>query len=255
MKTVSFDQAVSALRAVGLQQGDGVLVHSAIQYLGQPQGGAALYWRALQEILGSDGTVAVPTFNFQFANRKPYDPASSPSIGMGSFSEYVRCQPGAVRTSHPMQSLAVVGKHANDLASRDTPSAFDPGSAFDRLLELDFKVMLLGADIYVVSLIHYSEQRAQVPYRYWKEFSGQVLSSDGWQKRTCCMFVRDLELNPQLDLSPLEKCLRAAGEWREQPLNYGRIALFRARAFTRAADELLAEDPWSLVRLADEDPT
>jgi aminoglycoside N3'-acetyltransferase len=251
MKTVTSNQVARALQAVGLQRGDTVLVHSAIQYLGQPIGGTALYWRALQEILGPESTVAVPAFNFQFANGKPYDPASSPSIGMGSFAEYVRCLPGAPRTSHPMQSLAAVGKYAADLASRDTPSAFDPGSAFERLLNVDARILLLGADIYAVSLVHYSEQRAEVPYRYWKEFSGQVLTVDGWQERTYRMFVRDLELNPRLDLSPIERLLKMAGDWKEEKLNYGRIALFNARAFVRAADELLAEDPWCLVVLPD----
>ena len=247
MKTVGLDQVIQALRAVGLRQGDGVLVHSAIQYLGRPQGGAAIYWQALQAVLGPQGTVAVPAFNFQFASGKPYDPATSPSIGMGAFAEYIRCLPDALRTPHPMQSLAVIGKHATDLVSRDTLSAFDPRSAFEILLELDFRILLLGADIYSVSLVHYSEQRAAVPYRYWKEFSGRVLTSEGWRERTCNMFVRDLELNPRLDLSPVEKRLRSEGDWNEQPLNYGRIALFSARAFTRAADALLAEDPWSLV--------
>lgn len=249
MKTVTYDQVARALQAVGLHQGDAVLVHSAIQYLGRPTGGSALYWDALKDILWPDGTVAVPAFNFQFASGKPYDPASSPSIGMGSFAEYVRCLPGALRTTHPMQSMAVMGKYAADLASRDTLSAFDPDSAFERLLELDARVLLLGADIYAVSLVHYSEQRAEVPYRYWKEFSGRVLTADGWQERTCRMFVRDLELNPHLNLSPIEKRLKMVGEWKEEKLNYGRVALFSARAFVRAADALLAEDPWCLVVL------
>jgi len=251
LKTVSFEQVDHVLRAVGLRWGDVVLVHSAIQYLGQPTGGTAQYWQALQDIVGPEGTIAVPAYNFQFASGKPYDPASTPTIGMGSFAEYVRCLPGALRTPHPMQSMAVVGRYAVDLASRDTPSAFDPGSAFDRLLELDSRILLLGADIYAVSLVHYSEQRAQVPYRYWKEFSGQVLTTDGWQERICRMFVRDLELNPCLDLSPIEKRLKQTGEWKEEELNYGRVALFSARTFVRAADELLAEDPWCLVVLPD----
>ena len=37
------------------------------------------------------------------------DPASTPSVDMGVFSELVRQQPAALRTTHPMQSLAVLG--------------------------------------------------------------------------------------------------------------------------------------------------
>ncbi len=253
MKTVNCDQISRALHELGLGKGDGVLVHSAIQYLGQPEKGVAVYWEALREATRPEGTIAVPAFSFEFAGGKPYDPLSTPSVGMGSFTEYVRCLPGAVRTLHPMQSMAVIGKYARDIASRDTLSAFDAGSAFERLLDLDFWVVLLGADIYSVSLVHYSEQRATVPYRYWKEFSGQVLTRNGWQARTCRMFVRDLELNPRLDLSPVEQRLREKDEWRETPLNYGRIAIFRARAFIKATDELLEKDLWSLVVLPSQD--
>ena len=156
-------------------------MHSAIQYLGRPTstqdypaGGVGLYLDAIRSVIGPKGTICVPTFNFGFANGEPYDPQNTPSKGMGAFSEYVRQQPGARRTTHPMQSIAILGDKADDLAGRDTASAFDPGSAFERMLELDFKLLLLGADISASSIYHISEQRNQVPYRYWKDFSGQV---------------------------------------------------------------------------------
>jgi aminoglycoside 3-N-acetyltransferase len=141
----------------------------------------------------------------------------------------------------------VVGHYADDLAGRDTLSAFDPASAFERMLELDFKLLLLGANIQAVSMLHYSEQRANVPYRYWKDFTGQIYTSHGWQTRTYRMFVRDLELNPQIQLHAVEDVLKVRGQWRSVPLTYGEIALCHLTDFVTAADELLADDPWSLV--------
>ena len=130
---------------------------------------------------------------------------------MGVFSEFIRqVLPGARRTPHPMQSLAVLGHYATDLTNRDTLSAFDPGSAFERMLELDFKLLLLGADARAVSMFHYCEQRAKVPYRYWKDFTGEVITSTGWQTRTYRMFVRDLEIKPQLTLDPVVEDLEGA---------------------------------------------
>ncbi len=120
------------------------------------------------------GTLVVPTFNFSFARGESYDPKVTPCEGMGAFSEYIRQHPKALRTPHPMQSLAIIGHSAEDLSGRDTASAFDPGSAFERMLELDFRLLLLGADIQAVSMVHYSEQRAAVPYRYWKDFTGKI---------------------------------------------------------------------------------
>ncbi|NLG71375.1 MAG: AAC(3) family N-acetyltransferase [Chloroflexi bacterium] len=256
MNEVTQQQISALLRELGIGPGDRLIVHSAVQFLGRPVGGAGIYLQALLSVLNGEpganeqlvqGALAVPTFNFGFARGEPYDPEVTPSEGMGVFSELVRRHPGARRSMHPMQSLAVLGPDAADITGRDTPSAFDPGSAFERLLDLDFKLLLLGASVQAVSIIHYSEQRARVPYRYWKEFTGQVKTPAGWQQRTYRMFVRDLEINPQLDLRPVQQALQASGKWEMRPLNYGRVCTCRLRDFVDAADRLLEKDPWALV--------
>jgi aminoglycoside 3-N-acetyltransferase len=262
MKSITPAEILAAFHKLGLQAGDYLLVHSAIQYLGRPEGGVGIYFNALCEILNIPsplyslpstslsslkGTLAVPAFNFAFARGEPYDPQNTPSTGMGVFSEYVRLQPGVRRTSHPMQSLAVIGSAAQDIASLDTPGAFDDGSAFERLLQLDCKILLLGADIDAISMLHYSEQRARVPYRYWKEFRGLVNTSTGWQERTYRMYVRDLDLDPRLTLKPVKDMLENQGQLKSMPLNYGTISVLKARDFVAAVDACLARDPWALV--------
>ena len=271
MQEVTRDQLVAVLKELGIRQGDGLLVHSALQFLGAPQDGVATYLHALASVLNinlidqdvmlseakhleakhrkiiATGTLVVPAFNFAFTRGEPYDPQTAPSQDMGVFSEYIRQQPGALRTPHPMQSLAILGAHAADLASRDTLSAFDPGSSFERMLELDFKILLLGADVQAISLLHYCEQRANVPYRYWKDFQGQARSRDGWQTRTYRMFVRDLRIDPRIDLHPVQAVLEGRKQWFSTPLNYGRIALCRMADFVTAVDEFLAANPWTLV--------
>lgn len=247
MREVTQAQVVDCLVRLGIQPADGLLVHSAVQFLGKPSGGVGLYLEAIQQVTGPQGTVAVPTFNFDFAQGAPYDPAATPSKGMGAFSEYVRQHPQARRTAHPMQSLAIIGYYAGDLAGRDTLSAFDPGSAFERMLELDFKLLLLGAHASAISMFHYCEHRANVPYRYWKDFPGQVRTPSGWQPRKYRMFVRDLDLNPQLTLDPVVAYMQARQEWRSLPLNYGTLTVCKLSHFVAAVDKFLAEDPWSLV--------
>ena len=264
MKAVDLAQALAALKAAGVQPGDGLLLHSAIQFLGLPVGGAGLYYQALWAVLEDQpgegsapqplekGTIAAPAFNFAFARGEAYHPQSTPSQGMGAFSEYLRQLPFALRTPHPLQSLTVIGRHAADLASRDTPSAFDPGSAFERLLELDFKLLLLGADIQAVSMLHYSEQRCAVPYRYWKDFSGPYRTQHGWETRKYRMFARDLSIDPQgggprIELYPVQAVLQQRGLWQSTTLNYGQVATCRLRDFVAVVDEFLNADPWSLV--------
>ncbi len=277
MQTVTRHQVISILEALGVRRGDGLLVHSALQFLGRPEGGVGMYYDALCTVLGIEigqkrqvagranpvaqpsalacGTIAVPAFNFAFTRGEAFDRRETPSQGMGAFSEYVRQRPDALRTPHPIQSLAVVGLHAADLAGRDTPSAFDPGSAFERMLELGFQLLLLGAEIQAVSMVHYSEQRARVPYRYWKDFSGRVRvdppNDDSgiawWERRSYRMFARDLDLDPRLNLSPIQNLLQERRQWASLPLNYGRISLCRLVDFVKASDQLLAVDPWVLV--------
>lgn len=247
MDKVSQHQVVETLTALDISPGDSLLVHSAIQFLGLPVGGPGMFLQAIQSVIGSEGTIAVPTFNFAFARGEDYDPLSVPSDGMGSFSEYVRQHPDSLRTTHPMQSLAVIGKHAQDLAERDTPSAFDEGSAYDQMIKSNFKLLLLGTDIQAASIAHYSEQRAQVPYRYWKDFSGRIRTNDTWETRTYRMFVRDMDLDPRLTGQPVQTLLEQRGQWTQVALNYGQVSACNITDFIAIMDEILEEDPWALV--------
>ena len=161
----------------------------------------------------------------------------------------MRQQPEARRTPHPMQSLAVVGRYAADLAGRDTPSAFDPGSAFERMLELDFKLLLLGADIQAVSMLHYSEQRADVPYRYWKDFTGQVrhAAMAGRRAPTACLCATWSSIR-SLTLDPVQRRpggARAMAQRRRSTTGRSPAAAWQI-SWLRPTS-CLAQDPWSLV--------
>lgn len=308
MRKIYYSELIQILESLRIQTGDSLLVHSALQFLGQPEydptppgddfsgvsdgstgstgstlshlshlpqrpsPGVRMYFDAICQVIqckegstrssspfestlppGStllhlpQGTLAVPAFNFGFARGECYDSRSTPSQGMGTFSEFIRQLPEMQRTSHPMQSLAVIGKWAADLVGRDTASAFDTESAFERLLELDSKLLLLGADIQAVSMVHYSEQRAQVPYRLWKEFTGPVNTKHGQVIKTYQMFVRDMAIDPKLDLAPIQNELEKRGLWHSVTVNYGKISSCLLNDFVRITDELLHADPWVLV--------
>ena len=247
MNEVTRDLVAESLRRVGIGPGDGVLVHAAIQYLGRPVGGVGLYWEAFQEVLGETGTVAVPTFDFGFARGIPFDRANTPSEKMGVFAEYLRGLPEARRSPHPLQSVTAVGRHAEDLAGRDTPSAFDKASAFDRMLDLDFTMVLLGASIQVASIVHYSEQKQRVPYRHWKDFRGMVIENGVTKDAVYRMYARDLDLDPRMDFAPVQKRLELDGLWVETKLNYGAVGACALKDVEAAAEALLGEDPWALV--------
>jgi len=243
LKVLTRETLTSSLNKIGIVEGDQLLIHSAIQFLGKPEGGIEMIYQSLQSLLTPTGTIVVPTFNFDFSISAEFSTQNTPSKGMGVFSELIRRLPNSSRTSHPLQSIAAVGYHANDLSIRDTPCAFDEGSAFEHMLDLDFNCLLLGANINACSIIHFSEQRANVPYRYWKNFSGLV---DG-KYATYRMFVRDLELNPLLDLNLVKARLVDQKLWNEVHLNYGTLSKFKLKDFRISADELLSKDPFCLL--------
>lgn len=251
MLRVNRTQVATALKTVGIKHGDGVMIHSSTQFLGIPDGGIGMYYEVIDEMLGlqsNEGTLVVPTFTFGFAHGETFDQSQSPSDQMGAFSEYVRLLPDSRRSMHPMHSVAVVGRYSEELTRIDTLGAFDPGSVFERMVDLDFKLLLLGADVYYTTMIHYCERRAKVPYRYWKNIHGEVrLTAQPPVKRTYRMFARDLDLNPDVNATPVKVELEKRGQWFSIDLNYGKIASCRFQNFVAAAEDLLARDPWVLV--------
>jgi len=252
MLEVNQAQLLEKLAEVGVRAGDGLLVHSALHVLGRPEGGMDMYLDALKDAVGIRqnppiGTLVVPTFNFAFARGEDYHPDEAPAEKMGAFSELFRQQPAARRTRHTMQSFAAIGADADMLAGLDTPSAFDDGSAVDHMVRNDYKLLLLGADIQAASILHYSEQRVTVPYRYWKAFSGKVWHEGAWQTMTYKMYARDLEIDARLEIYEIETVLRQQDQWSSVDLNYGKISLVSLADFVEVTSRLLEEDPWRWV--------
>ncbi|MDQ3787821.1 MAG: AAC(3) family N-acetyltransferase, partial [Actinomycetota bacterium] len=107
------------LTALGLSTGDTVLVHSSMKAIGWVPGGQVAVVQALLDALGADGTLVVPTqtgwnSDPKLWTRPPvpedwwptirehmpaFDPAITPSRGIGAVAESVRTWPGAVRSN------------------------------------------------------------------------------------------------------------------------------------------------------------
>jgi aminoglycoside N3'-acetyltransferase len=252
LETYRPDQLREALRGVGVLAGATVLVHSSLLHLGVLEGVGhkdvpRRICEIFLEILAEEGTLVVPTFSFAFCSGEPFDRRASPSESMGAFSEFVRSRPEARRSPHPMQSLAAIGAKASFICERDTAGAFDHGSPFDALVDLNARVVLLGATVQAVSLVHHAEQREEVPYRYWKEFSGTWRDRGVEEERTYRMFVRDLSLDPQLRLAPIEDELASRGLLSAVPVGGGTVSGFDARDFVGIARQRLRDDPLALL--------
>jgi aminoglycoside N3'-acetyltransferase len=252
MQSYTTEQLRTALEALGIEQGTTLLVHSSLLHLGRTDGRRpaevpASIFDLLFEMVGREGTVVVPTFTFAFCRGTPFDRQRSPSENMGVFSEYVRTHPAALRSAHPMQSVSALGRSAELICTPDTISSFSDGGPFDVLLRLDAQVLLLGATMQAVSLVHYAEEREHVPYRYWKDFCGEWKDREILEQRTYRMFVRDLQRDPRLNLSVLHRELDDMGAIKSVAVGGGRVELFSAGSFVETARKQLAADPLILV--------
>ncbi|MEB3204369.1 MAG: AAC(3) family N-acetyltransferase [Candidatus Sericytochromatia bacterium] len=250
MRRVSGAQVAEALDNLGLGAGDHVMVHSSILPFGLPEAGVATFLGPLLAAVGPRGTIVAPTFTFGFIRTGVYDVADTPSVGMGTLAEAIRRHPSSHRSRHPIQSISAIGAMARELSSLETPSAYGPGSAFERLVEQDFRILLLGAAPNHISVSHLSEERAKVPYRFAKTVEGvaRLASGEAPKSGKWSFYARylDIDIFPAREDEVVER-LVAAGSWRTAELQGVPVQLGSSRAFCSNIDAELAADPYWLL--------
>ena len=156
----SFSRAdiAAGLRRLGLGEGDLVYVHSSLSSLGWVEGGPHAVVEAFLDVIGSQGTLMVPTFTF--SGTDTFDVRNTPSK-TGAITEAIRRHPGAVRSWHPTHAPCAVGPLAEWLvAEHILCGPLDIGSPEDRMAKLGGWILLLGVDHRVNSTVHVGEAYA-----------------------------------------------------------------------------------------------
>jgi aminoglycoside 3-N-acetyltransferase len=129
--TAALTQAdiTAGLRQLGLQAGDGVMVHSSLKSFGNVEGGPQTVIAALMEVLTSEGTLLLPSFNngaafetgpffgkasetaVQDLGHGYYDSTATPTTN-GAIPDCFWRLPGVQRSLDPTHAFAAWGKHA-----------------------------------------------------------------------------------------------------------------------------------------------
>lgn len=240
-----------ALEEVGLAAGDHVFVQSSVATFGQVQNPLPTFQNAFQRVLGADGTLAVPTFNFGFTRGENFDLYET-EAETGVFAEHIRTLPGAKRSQHPpFHSVAAIGKHAETLARARGNSSFDRDSVFGKMYDLDFKVCMFGTSLRHNTFFHYVEEQAGVPYRFFKTFTATVTSPAGKETRSYDYFARFPEPAIATDFHGIGEQLLAEFDGRKTTVGNGPIYLFPARAFVDMLSSCLSQSPDFLVAESD----
>jgi len=183
MNWITRSRLADDLARLGISDGDVVMVHAGMRSVGPLLGGPDLLIVALLDAIGESGTVMAYT-DWESGVRHltrddspesvpqevldelpPFDPASSRARRKyGVLPEFLRTWPGAVRSSNPDASVCAVGARAAWLcADHPMQYGYGPGSPFAKLVEAQGRVLLAGAPLNSLTLLHHSEHMAKLP--------------------------------------------------------------------------------------------
>jgi aminoglycoside 3-N-acetyltransferase len=178
------------------------MVHASLSSIGYVIGGADSLILALQEILGADGTLVafaswdhVPADNDEgwpqavrdayLRDPPAFDVGVSPSARyVGRLPERIRTWPGAIRSDHPEASFVALGGRAEWLtAGQPINHPYGAGSPLAKVLEARGSILMLGAPLETITMLHHAEELAKVANKRSVHYSAPVRTPTGIEWR------------------------------------------------------------------------
>jgi len=162
----------------------------------------------LIDIVTEEGTILLPTFNWDFCKGKAFSYKKTKSK-VGSLTNVALKRADFKRTKHPIYSFTIWGNFKNYLCSLDTKNSYGKDSPFGFLHEQNGKILLINVDYQSsFTFAHYVEEQLNVGYRYHKDFSAGYIDEEGNEsKKTYDIFVRDLDRGVTTWVNPMGKIL------------------------------------------------
>lgn len=187
--------------AMGVSPGDVLIIQSSYKGCGEIENGPDGLIDTLMELLGTEGTLIMPAYNFTQWTENHYFDVLETTSEVGAITEIFRKKPEVARTAHPIHSLSVWGKYKDKFASLDYASSFGQDSIFANLIEVNALYATIGLGHKMPFLpCHYTEVQMEVPYRRVKDFAGIYLDSKrNTSLKVYNFHVRKSKLNPVFD--------------------------------------------------------
>lgn len=206
----------------------------------------ALILDAILCVIGDSGTLTVPTFTYSFSNNNIYDPKASRS-NCGMFSEYIRSLPEAVRSLDPSISVACIGRQALDMTKDLPENSYDSNGFFGRFYDNGGKILNINFDA-GSTFLHFVERELSVPYRFDKEFTGQIVEDGIIKKSKSIIWVRDLDVEgSEANFERFNSVAVSKGLYKKQSVGRGSIGSITAsNAYALLKDEI-KKNTWFLT--------
>ncbi len=198
MKMLKIEEIKMAFNSIGVTSRDIIVLQSSYKGCGEIEKGPEGLIETLIDILGDQGTLLMPTYNFEmWTQRGCFDIKETPSE-VGVISEVFRKREDVGRTIHPIHSLAVWGKYKEEFESMRYCNSFGKDSIFSRLKKYNALYITIGLGDKMPFLpCHYTENIMNVSYRKIKNFSGIYTHLDRVPKiKTYSFPVRLNDKNP-----------------------------------------------------------
>ena len=159
-------ELTTQLLELGVIPGAVLLVHTSLSKVGPVEGGPRGLIGALRAALGPGGTLVMPSMTDD--DDHPFDPRTTPCLGMGVLADTFWRTPGVLRSDSPHAFAAIGPEAARITASHPLDVPHGLNSPVGRVYELDGQILMLGIGHDANTTIHLAEALAGVRYRRQK---------------------------------------------------------------------------------------
>lgn len=179
------EDLLKCLKEMKLTGKEAIMVHSSMKSIGEVDGGADTVVDAFMDFF-KDGLFMTPThtWNQMSAEYSVFDRETEPAC-VGIIPNVFRKREGVIRSLHPTHSIAAYGKGAEEFlkGEENATSPCPPGGCWDRLRDIDAKILLLGVTHTRNTYIHSVDEVMGIPDRLTDEPTlMHIVMPDGSQK-------------------------------------------------------------------------
>jgi aminoglycoside 3-N-acetyltransferase len=239
-----------AIEAAGISAGDAVSLQVSLGRLGLPEGVGRDYTalstfviEAFLEVLGSRGTLIVPTYTYSIGRGTVFEVETTPS-SIGEFPEVFRHRSDVVRSRDPMMSSAGIGPDSQAVLRNISNHCYGAGSVFDNLVKANGTICTLGLGMWWATFCHYIEKIADVPFRFDKHFTGTVREGGQDRREEWIYFAAPRVSNCASNSIALERKATDKALIRVAQIGRSEIHAVSARAYLAFGLAELRKDPW-----------